>query len=111
MRRCAIVGGNWIGADGQSSGTGGRWVWTDTDGDGVLDYDPAHPNDGEVRWDLPEGVYCGFAMYSPGMFADAGGNLWIANMNNDVVRLPLFRPAGQTELLHRAPDAPTTQIA
>ena len=97
MRRATMVGENWIGADGISTGITGNWVYTDSDGDGVIDWNPtnSNPANGELSFATPPGSGTNFALANPGIWIDKSGNIWIARMTisgvpNQIVKVPLL---------------------
>ena len=108
QRMSAIVGVNWNGPDLMSNsiynasgnGIGGRYNWTDTDGDGVVDWTGAQSGAaGEVTWNIPYGQFSGLTGYFAPWVDDAG-NIWYldvdATSRQHLIKVPLdgFDAAG-----------------
>jgi hypothetical protein len=94
MRRATMVGEKWLGADGISTGIGGNWVYTDSDGEGVIDWNSSDPNlaNGELAF-ASGGI--DIVTANPGMWVDKSGNIWFARVTvsgvgSQLVKLPLL---------------------
>jgi len=92
MRMSAVIGGTWLGDDYLDDPIpfmGGQFNWTDTDGDGKIDWNGtgSGANDGEVNWFVP--------IYRPSVvgqsmipWIDDAGNMW-TSCAGSVVKVPL----------------------
>ena len=89
-RLSAIVGANWVGADRLQNGNGGLYNWTDSNGNGEIDWGGAGSGtSGEVSWHLPMGKTPPLGPYSlHAGWADYEGNVWQI-VNKDLVKIPL----------------------
>jgi len=96
QRQAAIVAPNWTGPDRMTKtpvdtngwAVGGRYVWTDTDGDGVVDWSGiGSGTDGEVKWSVPLGQPSGLGYCAP--WVDQAGNIWMVDSNANIVKVPL----------------------
>ena len=92
MRMSAIIGGTWLGADYLDNPIpymGGQFNWTDTDGDGKIDWNGtgSGANDGEVNWLIPinQPSLVGQSMIP---WIDDAGNMW-TSCGGSVVKVPL----------------------
>lgn len=89
-RLSAIVGMGWTGANRLQVPQGGRFNWTDTDGDGQIDWGGGGSGtSGEVTWTVPLGQNGQPNPYvlNPG-WVDYSGNVW-AVIDKDIVKVPL----------------------
>lgn len=73
LRRSAIIGSAWYGADLTGFGQPGQYNWTDTNGNGVIDWNSQGTGvDGEVTWFKPLGQSSNTGL----PWVDDGGNIW-----------------------------------
>ena len=100
-RLSAVIGANWNGPDfmtkslynDSGNGIGGRYNWTDADGDGVIDGGSVGSGvDGEVTWNIPYGTFSGLTgFYAP--WVDNAGSIWYVDCddygNQNITKVPL----------------------
>ena len=86
-RQAAELGIDWTGPDRTQNPNGGRFNWTDTDGDGLVDWNGVGSGiDGEVKWDIPLGQNNGLG-YSFA-WVDNAGNIWITDASQNLIKIP-----------------------
>ena len=79
MRRSAMLGGRWMGADDLGTGdVGGRYFWIDADGDGTVE-------DQEITWDQAAGKDLAYYALAPGWWVDAKGDCWFADAKSQTI--------------------------
>ena len=92
MKRVAIVGAGWRGADLLGKPDGGQYVWTDADGDGLIEGGGTNGavlgsgTDGEITWYIPKGQAPETNYSRP--WVDDNGNIWLS-INGNAVRLSI----------------------
>jgi hypothetical protein len=96
LRRAAIVGAGWRGVSRLEDHDGGRYVWTDTNANGLIEWGglghntpdiPTGAPDGEVQWFYNKDVATGLG--GANGWVDDDGNIWLNEINGDLVMIPL----------------------
>ena len=83
LRRSSVVGTDWVGTTGTATSDGGRYVWTDSDGNGQVE-------SGEVNWNMAEGLSSGAVLGDLNLWVDSSGAIWFGSMAGQTVKLPLL---------------------
>jgi sugar lactone lactonase YvrE len=91
-RKCAMVGGRWMGNDDLGEGKqAAQYTWQDTSGDGQV-------QDAELVWEKPlDGKQYYMSALGPGWWVDKDGDLWLCDqVTKSIMRFPLlgFDPHG-----------------
>ena len=95
QRQAAIVGSIWNGVnrdEKENPNGSGRYVWTDTNGDGLIEGGNTDGSvigsgtDGEIEWTIPLGTPGGLDFFNP--WVDDEGNLWFLE-NLNLIKVPL----------------------
>ncbi len=87
QRLSAIVGYNWKGPDQMKNPQAGQFNWTDTDGDGQVDWNGiGSGTDGEVKWYVPLGQPPALNT-SAYTWVDTNGTIWFIDTNSNICKL------------------------
>jgi hypothetical protein len=93
MRRSFVFGTRWKGLDEGQASQLALWSWRDTNGNGLMDWNPAQSGSSQegIFHEPPgsSGTAQSWELRSPGAWIDQSGNLWFARIGEAIVKVPL----------------------